>query len=217
VVKTTCSIDIICRHWAVPEKKKQTPNHPPLVALPSWVQEISESPFGKQEEGFNSRKNGDSFVGIPDRRCYNAFRGMTAEDAWFGADPTPVPPRTSAISQENGTENAPGSPGVQRKRDPSLYVKGLQLGTIAWASDPIPDDVIPMTYLQKGGWSELREHQVTKAPEKLWHTLVADRGADGGNPPGLYHRACLHCLVNDTPNGHINTRELLRESQPGIV
>jgi hypothetical protein len=58
---------------------------------------------------------------------------------------------------------------------------------------------------------------MSKAPEKLWRTLVAHRGPDGDFPPSCYHRACLHCLVNDTPNGHINTKDLIREGQPRIV
>lgn len=70
---------------------------------------------------------------------------------------------------------------------------------------------------RKGIGPGAREEKVKQAPDKLWRTLVADRGADGRNPPSLYHRACLHCLVNDTPNGHINTRELLDKTQEDIT
>lgn len=218
VIKTSGSIDIICRHWAMPEKTERTYNYPPLVKLPSWIQEISESPFGRQEEGFNGRKNGDSLVGMPDRKWYNASHGKHADGAWFGHDLRPEPtPTTSPPSQTNTTSSKTGSGNNARKRDPSLHVKGLPMKIVTWASDPIPDGVIPKVCLQKGDWAIQRAEQVDKAPDKLWRTLVADRGADGRNPPSWYHRACLHCLVNDTPNGHINTRELLSKGQPDIV
>lgn len=93
------------------------------------------------------------------------------------------------------------------KRTASLYVKGFQLGTITWKTDPIPDGVIPRTALSKLGWKE--KGTVHTVPDKVWRTLVADRGPDGKTPPHLYHRACLRCLVKGTSNGHINTKELL--------
>jgi hypothetical protein len=218
VIKTSGSIDIICRHWALPEKETREPyNYPPLVKLPSWVQEISESPFGRQEEGHNGRKNGDSFVGAPDRRCYNASHGKLPE-VWFGADlPQGSASTTTERAEANSTGTGTGSPKPERQRDPSLYVKGLLIGSITWVFGPIPDGVIPKKCLQKGDWSGGREEQISRAPDKLWRTLVADRGADGRNPPSLYHRAFLHCLVKDNPNGHINTRELLKESEDDIT
>jgi hypothetical protein len=218
VIESTGSLDIICRHWALPEKEKRVPyTYPPLVTLPSWIQEISESPFGRQEEGFNGRKNGDSFVGTPGRKCYNASHGQLAE-ARFGADLVQSPNSTNAEqARRDGANSRAGSPAAKPRRDPSLYVKGLLIDTVTWVSGAIPDGVISKKCLQKGDWSGAREEKVMQAPDKLWRTLVADRGADGRNPPSLYHRACLHCLVNDTPNGHINTRELLDKTQEDIT
>jgi hypothetical protein len=218
VIETTGSLDIICRHWALPEKETKEPyRYPELVKLPSWVQEISESPYGRQQEGYKRRKNGDSFVGTPDRRCYNASHGKSAE-AWFGVDlQQSTTSTTSEQAQSNGASNGVGSPRAKKPRDPSLYVKGLLIDTITWVSGAIADGVIPKKCLEKGDWSGTRENEATQVPDKLWRTLVADRGADGRNPPSLYHRACLHCLVNDTPNGHINTRELLDENRGNIA
>jgi len=98
-----------------------------------------------------------------------------------------------------------------------LYVKGLLIDTITWVSGAIADGVITKKCFEKGDWSGTREDEAREAPDKLWRTLVADRGADGWNPPILYHRACLHCLVNDPPNGHINTRDLLEKTQEDIT
>jgi hypothetical protein len=98
-----------------------------------------------------------------------------------------------------------------------MYVEGLLIDIITWTSDPIPDGVIPKECLEKAEWDGQGKDEFFKAPDKLWRTLVADRAPDGRNPPGWYHRACLHCLVNDTPNGHINTRELLAKGQPDMI
>lgn len=100
----------------------------------------------------------------------------------------------------------------------SFFVRqGLLIDTITGVSGAIADGVITKKCLEKGDWSGTREDEVREGPDKLWRTLVADRGVDGRNPPSLYHRACLHCLVNDTPNGHINIRELLDETRDYIT
>lgn len=210
VVKTSGSIDIICRHWAIPERDKvpKGVNYPRLVELPSWIQVISESPYGRGEEVFKGRKYGDSFVGLPGRRCYNASPKMNA-DIRFEA---------VSLQRPNNLTNGTISPRNQVPSDSTLIVKGLLIGNITWASDPIPDGIIPQRCLEKAGWSEGLSNQVFKAPDKLWRTIVADRGPDGAEIPSWYHRACLYCLVNSTTNGHINTRDLLEsKGQPSIV
>lgn len=64
-----------------------------------------------------------------------------------------------------------------------------------------------------GGWTE--GQPTDKVPDKLWRTLVADRGPDGKNPPTWYRRACLYGLSQGSPDGDINTGQLARDrSQP---
>jgi hypothetical protein len=139
----------------------------------------------------------------------------------------PSPSRTSTRQRGHRT-NTP-RPGVsalgleefeQPSRDPSLYATGLELDTITWVSDPIADGVIPKAAIEKCGWDadDIRKKgKFTKVPDQLWRTLVADRAPDGTPPPGWYHRACLHLLVFQTPNGHLNIKELLLNSAPGII
>ena len=81
VVHDTGSIDIIRRQWAIPEREKRggRKNLTELVALPSWVQTISKSPYGTQEQGFNGRINGNSLVGRAGRQRYNASHRRNAE------------------------------------------------------------------------------------------------------------------------------------------
>jgi Heterokaryon incompatibility protein (HET) len=66
-VNVSKSLDIICRPWA------------PIVVkpLPSWISTISGSAWGEFEDGSFARKNGDSFVGSPNRKTYNASAGRS--------------------------------------------------------------------------------------------------------------------------------------------
>jgi hypothetical protein len=46
---------------------------------------------------------------------------------------------------------------------------------------------------------------------------VADRGPDGTNTPGWYHRACLHCLATSS-TGDISAGELIQnEESPQLM
>ena len=90
-IKKSNSLDIICRHWAPAGRRstatgdhprtrsnaKESTAHP--VKLPSWVPLLSESTFGNPEDAPNGRVNGDSLVGHPDHKHYNAAAGLPAE------------------------------------------------------------------------------------------------------------------------------------------
>ncbi|KAL8788307.1 MAG: hypothetical protein Q9195_007363 [Heterodermia aff. obscurata] len=86
-VATSGSIDIICRHWApaglsdsatvgVRILRKRKREKPKVNAkMPSWVPQLKDSPFGGPRQVPPGRVNGDSLVGLPDRKCYNACGG----------------------------------------------------------------------------------------------------------------------------------------------
>ena len=91
-VRTSRSIDIICRHWAPSgwnstasvkdvrlSRKKKGKKQKVNPKIPSWVPLLSDSPFGAPSHDQHSRVNGDSLVGYPDRKCYNASGGMEPE------------------------------------------------------------------------------------------------------------------------------------------
>ncbi|KAI1316977.1 heterokaryon incompatibility protein-domain-containing protein [Xylariaceae sp. FL0255] len=253
IISTTGSLDIICRQWALPERKKKTLMYERLVTLPSWIKTVPGSSYGKLGEALNGRKNGDSFVGIPDFQSYNASRGISAE-VRFGMASTlkdtpqspatastpaanskvlqdPISPTESHHSNKSSSQGSrkvtsrPTTPENVRQspdnRDPALYVKGFVLSKVTWATEPIPDGIIPQGALKKLGWKfewEIDDQkELCVVPDQVWRTLVADRGPDGKAPPSWYHRACLRCLVNDTPNGHIATKEILGRSTEGIM
>ena len=73
-----------------------------------------------------------------------------------------------------------------------LEVSGFKLATITDCSDVIRGGIIPGTWMERLGWK--KGNPENRVPDRLWRTLVADRSPDGGNPPGWYQRACLHCL-----------------------
>ncbi|KAI0884889.1 heterokaryon incompatibility protein-domain-containing protein [Annulohypoxylon maeteangense] len=274
VVDSSKSLDILCRQWALPERKETKIMYETLVELPSWIKTVPESPFGKQGEGFNGRKNGDNFVGLPNAKIYNASRdkppevrfGMAVRESInFPDSPTTnslstgTIPTVTKTSHRNGdlipnsnpaspnglspteshfsdglgsatststrrpslrSNDRPRTPAEERQRlrdrDPSIYVKGFILSTVTWKTDPIPDGIIPKGALQRLGWSN-RDDEVFLVPDRVWRTLVADRGPDGRPPPSWYHRASLRCLVQDTPNGHISTKNILEQNSSGIM
>ncbi|KAI9151390.1 HET-domain-containing protein [Paramyrothecium foliicola] len=68
-VETTKYLDIICRHWASYTD--------PFKTTPSWIGPVKNSAFGMPSES-SGRVNGDSLVGKPKQRIYNASRGLLA-------------------------------------------------------------------------------------------------------------------------------------------
>ncbi|KAH7091425.1 heterokaryon incompatibility protein-domain-containing protein [Paraphoma chrysanthemicola] len=235
VVATTDSLDIICRQWAIPEREKAggRKNPTPLIALPSWIQTITKSPWGYQEQGFNGRINGDSIVGKAGRRRYNASRWKKPE-VRFGHR-TPIVPKEHQVSRTNSapvrlprdgdfasTSYMPRRLFGRTSSSHELSVTGIEIGIVNWDCGPVSRGVVTKECLERGGWKNYGR-DLTKVPDKLWRTLVADRNAEGDNPPPWYHRAALHCMALADNNGDIATHELLdpgtyaHDKQPQIV
>jgi len=234
VVHSTKSLDIICRYWAIPERTVAggRKNPTPLITLPSWIQTITKSPWGLQNQGFNGRINGDSIIGKAGRRRYNAAH-WTVPDVQFGtrwrfpegrelARIQSAPPLFGITGEReaqgdmgsrgkvpvaNTTENKWG-PERKDTQSHKLRVKGMVIDSVNWTCGPITRGVIPKECLEKGGWTIVGK-ELIRVPDKLWRTIVADRTAEGGNCPPWYHRAALYCMAYTDNNGHIDPRELL--------
>lgn len=229
VVFTTNSLDIICRQWAMPERDKSSGrmNSEPITPLPSWIQTINKSAWGYQEQGFNGRMNGDSIVGKAGRRRYNASRGIiptvrfgnrlqhTLNEKKIKRVSTAPPilgPKYGA-GEKNTMGGRPDEIfGPKGKLSPShrLEVRGIEIGSVNWMHGPVSRGVISRDCLEKAGLKRDTEN-LTKVPDKLWRTLVADRNAEGENPPPWYHRAALNCMALADNNGHIGCYELLEQ------
>jgi hypothetical protein len=208
VVKTSKSLDILCRHWALPERTTKMPTTPRLVELPSWMQLVDNSAFGRGAEVFHGRNAGDSFVGKPgDHYYYASGHGYQHKypEVYFPLDEPDIQAPHSSL----------GSPTVLSNtvRDMSMLVTGVCFGTVSFRNQ-LYNGVIPKECLEKLGWKfDWHAEKVGDVPDQLWQTLVADRGPNGTHVPHTYRRACQHCLVNLTRNGHINIDTLLGESE----
>jgi hypothetical protein len=74
VVNATSSLDIICRHWALPYKNPLGSRRLKAEVYgesPSWIGRLKGSAFG-DPTGSSGRVNGDSLVGDPNHKIYNA-------------------------------------------------------------------------------------------------------------------------------------------------
>lgn len=74
-VKTTGSLDVTCRHWALPVPYKLGHNKWYTSSLPSWVGLVEDSSFGPPSS-LTGRINRDSLVGQPGARIYNTSLQM---------------------------------------------------------------------------------------------------------------------------------------------
>ena len=70
------SLDIICRPWAPTIKKP----------LPSWIRTAADPAFNLASNGSSVRIHGDSFVGPPNSKIYNASNGRALADSSFDGD-----------------------------------------------------------------------------------------------------------------------------------
>jgi hypothetical protein len=213
-VESSKSLDIICRYWALPERETTTPTTPRLVELPTWILLVDDSAFGRGEEVFDGRKAADSLVGLPGCSQYHAS-GKGSQQKY----PVVEYPSDFSLGEEDTYDSEVSiqnhlTPTQPLLHNTTLVVTGLAIGTVSYRNQPFADGVIPKECLEKLGWSfDWRATAVKEVPDQLWRTLVADRGPNGGPKLQTYRRGCQHCLVCLTRNGHINIREVLRESE----
>ncbi|KAL8702830.1 MAG: hypothetical protein Q9201_003998 [Fulgogasparrea decipioides] len=223
-VRQSNSVDIICRHWApvgrrrsavltpVQMKRKKKPGHNVLANIPSWVPVLTGSPFGDPEDALNGRSNGDSLVGHPDRKRYNASRGtfpvVRFEDVPLQepSEEPPSPLRESAF-HDGIAHSSMEKSNVNRAF--FMYVKGFEVDSIAKVSSRIAGGLLIRECLTMGDWNEPDDLSTNDVPDKLWRTLVADRGPNGDNPPTWYQRACSESFAASTTSGDIDTGALI--------
>ena len=222
-IKTTNSLDIICRYWALPVtedntaflteavRKQMKKGKPPV---PSWIGLLDDAAFGPPSRN-TGRLNADTLVGDPGRRIYSACRNIGPEVEFGYIDGTARTPSTVAQppSTEHGPERRPSSQRLENRFDGTLHAKGVVIVEIEWISARVSEGTIPRECLAAGGWDG--GYVLDELSDRLWRTLIADRGPDLSNPPRWYRRACLYCLAKASPNGDINTERLIQDqSQP---
>jgi hypothetical protein len=171
---------------------------------------------------FEGRKNADSLVGGVERQNqqhYRASKGLKPA-VRFGKNkqrPTYVQhfedksDRNSTLNEAGGVSSPTQGQQQPRPRldkfDGTLHIKGFKLDTITSISGRVLNGVIPREAFEFGGWPKKSKDSKypDDVPERLWRTLVADRGPDGTNAPTWYRRACRECLNHTNTNGDLNT------------
>lgn len=194
--KTSKSLDIICRPWAPKTGTRTTADGVPQYGtlpkrenLPSWIRQVNHLPFGGGSK--TGRKNGDLFIGQPNRPYYSAAVGSIA---------TPI----LGHVDEDG----------ERVLDRSMSVSGFVVGEIADIRGRSQDGTLPTEWIEMFGWpaggmAYGNDFDADFVPDHLWRTLVADRGPGGTPAPLWYHQACRHWL-SQYPDGDITT-SLIRD------
>lgn len=76
-VKSSNSLDIICRHWAKSISGGEDDK------LPSWIPLLADAEFGGPGEEYRGRKNGQGLVGPVGRPCYKASGDTVASSVTF--------------------------------------------------------------------------------------------------------------------------------------
>ncbi|KAI9686029.1 MAG: hypothetical protein M1822_004012 [Bathelium mastoideum] len=244
-VESSGSLDIICRHWALPLKEERiktlTPtskllffynDFPEPVMLPSWINLVTNSTFGPSIQ-LSGRLDGDSFVGEPGRKVYNASQSRPAK-VYFGeftvasgADQGivaeshpqgwPKAATLSNFSNTNGGGCDEGWTSVQSRPSHSwengspyrlaLSATGFRLALIEQVSPRTVDGIVSYDGLKMAGW--VRKAGLHNIPDQLWRKLVADRRSDGSKAPSWWRRPCMYCLSKTSQDGDLNTSRLI--------
>lgn len=215
------SLDIICRHWALPIKREMgkvsifaQQQEKITLKLPSWIGIIHDSAFGAPNR-LEGRVNADSLVGNPNESRYNACDNEPPQ-TWFEDCRVPLRDPLESSQQTLFDQTCFGSSDSENLTmvyDVTLYCKGMVLGKITKMSDRMINATLPRNALELGGWPSPDHPLPKKVPEKLWRTLVADRGPDGRNPPGWYHKACLTCLAQINGRGDLDLSKMITEER----
>jgi hypothetical protein len=210
-IEDSNSLDVLCRHWA-PVKSQQNPpsqEENEIDSLPSWISSQGYYAYGSAREHLGGRKNGDSFVGPhPEKRNYHASRNLYPCYRFVKNRQTRrnqgAEPEAEELETAETVNGSIAEKPVSSRYTGKLLVRGQRLAKITQFSGRHPDGVILSEAFELGGWQQ--GSTSADVPEKLWRTLVADRGPHNTNPPTWYRRACHQCLVSYcTSTGDLNT------------
>jgi hypothetical protein len=168
---TTMTLDIICTPWApIPNMYSRSVDVKYSIDTgpwPTWICTVNNLPFGRRKKEVYGRRNGDVFVGHPNRRPYDAAHGSVA---------SPVFGHASA----NGDIVLDGS----------MTISGLLIGAVEEVGNRAAAGTLHTEWIRMSGWNSGE----TFVHDNFWRTLVADRGPNMTPTPSWYHRACLYWL-----------------------
>jgi hypothetical protein len=198
-IETSHSLDILCRHWAPMPRRltkweelrlKLEGRQKEEEVMPTWIPSAQTYIQNEPWDFSIGIDNAGNLVGGAERQnrpYYTASKGFIPSVMF---EKNCVQPR---LNQFNGT----------------LHIKGFKIDSIVRLSDRVLNGVIPSEAFELGGWPKKSTDTVYPdyVPQRLWRTLVADRGPDGMNAPTWYRQACQVCLKHTDVNGNFNTND----------
>jgi hypothetical protein len=207
-IKSSGSLDIICRPWAPIPNYYSTPHVPSQSTqrLSSWACTLDDSVFEIRQDGHHSRKKGDSFVGMPGKPIYQASKGF------------PFIPFDSSFEHSNTNPDSYLEiaqfpiDGKWSFKAPRMEVKGVKIGTVQYMGERAIEGIIPMGWFHLAKWPSRRG----PVPDAFYRTLIADRNPSGGNPPSWYKRALEHALLN-SGNGDVRLQRMLTQCKSSVT
>ncbi|PMD32074.1 HET-domain-containing protein [Hyaloscypha variabilis F] len=203
-IRGSNSLDIICRPWAPFPNYYYSNFETPILS--SWACTMEDAVFEIRGDGHYTRKRGDSFVGTPGRPIYQASRGF------------PFIPFDSQNSEPGANQFleiarfSKGSRTNTRERALQMMVKGVVIGKIQSLGERAMEGTIPAGWFAMANWQQRSK----PVPEAFYRTLVADRAADGSNPPTWYKRAFEHALVG-SGTGDVRLQRMITQSKSSVT
>jgi hypothetical protein len=226
-ITSSSSLDIICRNWALPlprTKKRIVGQMHYVQPLPTWIRSIGHSPYGSRAR-LTGHLNGDSLVGEPGRRIYNASRGRVTQVRFSELATTGSSAPSTPWSGENDEDmkdndlyfrnilddntRSTTPPSTTSTSYPTLFAEGIILSRITRISSRVVDGTISDDCLTMAGWNGADD--INHLSDRTWRMLVADRAADGRHTPFWFRRACMYCLSKTTPDGDLGTSKLIAD------
>lgn len=204
-IKSARSLDIICRPWAPIPSYYHSSSGISQQRLSSWACTLDDSVFEIREDGHHVRKRGDSFVGMPGRPIYQASKGFP----FFPFDSSSSLRRDSEAYLEMARFPVDAT---WTFKAPRMEVKGLRIGTIQALGERAMEGTIPSGWFLMAQWPQRR----SPVPEAFHRTLVADRSANGGNPPSWYKRALEYALTN-SGTGDVRLQRMINHSKSTVT
>lgn len=202
-IKSSNSLDIICRPWAPFPNYYQSDCKTTLLS--SWACSMEDAVFEIRGDGHYMRKRGDSFVGTPGRPIYQASKDFP----FFSFEPK--------SSQQNSTQYLEMVRFSHFKEaihswTPRMRVKAAVIGTILTLGERAMEGTIPSGWFLMGDWNQ----RLAPVPEAFYRTLVADRTTDGSNPPSWYKRVFEHALVG-SGTGDVRLQRMITQSRSTVT
>ena len=142
--------------------------------------------------------NGDSLVGAPRRKTYDAARSYGPKVERNPA-PRTITYRTMVYGAIRDDED---------HNKEVLRAVGRRIGRVVQVSPRCVDGTVPYDALRLLGWTDRTTVETT--PDHLWRTLVADRTFDGSRAPSWWRRANMFVLSMASRDGDLNTQRLLQ-------